>query len=253
MLDDFNVITGTLAYKEIIFSFAFDGEELRMIPPKDKHQETHMWFMKYLGKGVYAPNGDAVYIEDDYLIGKCNENGQKIIFFPQNKSMGYYNFVLCVQIEAYVFQKYERELIDQLGFTSPEIDCIYPTNCALDNSTWSKDGIVSIKTKDFNKTSSQKQVFSVDGKEISVIFDVSRNSSEKIGKPSLELHSKMFFQFEKTNDYSVILKLWRIAKCFIQFLCYRKNINLPLVDIYSPCENEKHYKFATLYIVKYCK
>lgn len=248
MDDKLDVYTGTLIYKEIEFSFVFDKESLRLIPPKDKHREVHMWFMKPLGNGVYT-FGDLVYIEDNYLIGICNENHQKIIFLPKHTNIGSHNSVLNVQIEAYIIQKYDRDWIDRLGFMSQELDCIYPTSQALESPEWTEDGVISIKTKDFDNTTSHKQCFSVDGKDVSIYFGISRTSSEKIGKPPLELHSEMFFEFEKTNDYVFILRLWHIAKRFVQYLCYRKNINLSSVQVSAPYGEGKHEKFATLYIV----
>ena len=127
---ELEVYTGLLTYKGIEFSFAFDGETLKLIPPKDKNDEVKMWFMKSLEYGVYT-FGRLVYIEDDYLIGKCNENLQKIIFLPKQTNIGSHNSVLIVQIEAYIIQKYEREWIDRLGFLRKELYCIYPTSQAL--------------------------------------------------------------------------------------------------------------------------
>ena len=245
---ELEVYTGLLTYKGIEFSFAFDGETLKLIPPKDKNDEVKMWFMKSLEYGVYT-FGRLVYIEDDYLIGKCNENLQKIIFLPKQTNIGSHNSVLIVQIEAYIIQKYEREWIDRLGFVSQELDCIYPTSQALEAIKYTEEGIISIKTKDFDNTTSQKQSFSVDGKDVFVHFSISRTSSGKIGKPPLELHAVMFFDFVKTNDYAFILRLWRIAKSFVQYLCYRKNINLSSVEVSAPYEGGKHEKFATLHIV----
>ena len=249
MAVELDVYTGTLTYKQIEFSFVFDGEELRLIPPKDKHHEVHMWFMKPLGNGAYT-FGDPLYVEDDYLIGKCNENCQKIIFLPKHQNIGSYNSVLSVKIEAYIIQKYEREWIDRLGFMSQELDCIYPTSQAVESPEWSEDGVISIKTRDFDNTTSHKQKFTVDGKDISVFFGIARTSSGRIGKPPLELHSEMFFEFEKTNDYAFVLRLWRIAKCFIQYLCYRNNVNLSEVEASAPYGDGGHEKFATLHIVK---
>lgn len=246
--NELDIYTGTLIYKEIEFSFTFDKEQLRLVPSKNKQQEVHLWFMKSLAKGVYT-SGDPVYIEDDYLIGICNESRQKIIFLPKYENIGKYNSVLIVNIEAYIIQKYEREYIDRLGFMSQEIDCIFPTNQALQNPEWTENGIVSIKTKDFDNTTSRKQDFFVDGKKVSMYFGISRTSSGKIGKPPLELHSVMFFEFEKTNDYAFVLRLWRIAKCFIQYLCYRKNVNLSEIEVSSPYNDGKHERFAVLHIV----
>ena len=78
---ELNVYTGTLTYKEIEFSFIFDGKELRLIPPKDKLHDVRIWFIKPLKGNAYTFD-DSAYIEDSYLTGECNENLQKIIF-PQ--------------------------------------------------------------------------------------------------------------------------------------------------------------------------
>lgn len=160
MSAELEIYTGTLIYKEIEFSFVFNGEELRLILSEDKSHEVHMWFMKAIGKGAYT-FGDPVYIEEECLIGKCNENGQKIIFLPKHSNVGSYNSALIVNIEAYIIQKYEREWIDRLGFMSQELDCIYPTNQALQSSEWAEDGAISIKTKDFDNTTSRTQNFCV--------------------------------------------------------------------------------------------
>ena len=72
---DLETYTGTLFYKEIEFSFVFYKEELRLIPPCEKQHKVHMWFMNPIENGVYT-YGDPVYIEDEYLVGRCNENGQ---------------------------------------------------------------------------------------------------------------------------------------------------------------------------------
>jgi hypothetical protein len=45
------------------------------------------------------------------------------------------------------------------------------------------------------------------------------------------------------------MRLWRIAREFIRFLCYRRNVYHPTVDIASPYEGGKHETFAKLYIV----
>ena len=244
---ELDLYTGTLTYKDIEFSFSFVNEELRLIPPKDKHHEVEHWFMKEIATGTYT-FGEPVYIEDNSLIGKCNETGQTMVFLPKRRSVGRYNSVLIVEIEAYILQKFDREFIDRLSFSGDEIDCIFPTTQALKPQKWSENGCFSVETKDFEGTTTQKQTFAVDGKNISVYFGISRTSNVKIGKPPLELHSVMFFEFDKISDYSFILRLWRIAKSFIQYLCYRKNVNLSKVDIASPYKDGKHEPFATLYV-----
>ena len=102
---------------------------------------------------------------------------------------------------------------------------------------------------DFDSTTTEKQSFIVDGKEVQVYFGVSREMSTKIGEAPMSLNSTMFFEFEPIADYTFIMRLWRIAKEFIRFLCYRKNVFLSKIEIASPYKGGKHENFATLHIV----
>ena len=45
--------SGICTYRDIDFTFVFDGEELRLIPPPDKRKTIRMeWIMTPLAKGV---------------------------------------------------------------------------------------------------------------------------------------------------------------------------------------------------------
>lgn len=252
MADDFSIYTGQLKYKDIDFTFVFNGEELRLIPPEGKKREVRMeWLMKPLGKGAYTI-GNPLYMEEPYLIGRCNETAKAMIFLTkQGNYIGNNNEVLFVKISAYIICKYDTNAIDRVSFSSPEINCIHPINQAFSYhanlETFSDDGIITITTKDFDATTTTMQEFTVDEKKVQVFFGVTRGVSTKIGEPPLSLNSSIMFEFEPTNDYSFIYRLWKIAKGFVQFLCYRKNVMLPEVELSAPYANGKHEKFATLY------
>ena len=61
---ELEVYTGALRYKEIEFSYMFDGKTLRLIPPKDKRHEIDGWLRQSLAVGVYLGR-EPYYIEDD--------------------------------------------------------------------------------------------------------------------------------------------------------------------------------------------
>ncbi len=244
-----SIYTGELLYRKILFTFVFEGITLRLIPPKERNREVDMWFMKPLGNGAYT-FGNPFAIETDVLTGRCYEDGQKILFFPAHSYIGHINNVLHIRIDAYVIHKFERESIDRLGFMSPEIDCLYPANHALECIEKEDDGVFSVRTKGFEHTRSSEQCFCLDGKTVFVHFGITRKISTQIGKPPLELHSVMFFEFEPTDDFSFVLKAWHTAKCFMQYLCYRKNVSIAAVDLSAPLPDDKHESFATLHIVE---
>lgn len=254
MAEDLNIYTGQLRYRDIDFMFVFNGENLQLIPPKDNRHEIEMnWLMTPLGNGVYTM-GEPLYMEEAYLVGKCNETARTIVFLTkQGKSIGSYNAVLIVELSAYIICKYDRPVIDKMSFTSPEINCIHPVNqafsCSVDFETYSSNGVITLTTKDFGSTTTEMQEFIVDEKNVKVYFDVTRTVSYKIGVPPLSLNSSIVFEFDATDDYIFIYRLWQIAKEFVRFLCYRNNTLLPTAELSAPYEGGKHEKFATFYAI----
>ena len=254
MATEWNIYTGKLNYRDVDFTFMFDGKELRLIPPEDRRHEIRMeWIMTPLGNGAYTM-GDPPKMNESYLTGKCNENGHTLIFITQlGANIGSNNLVLFVKIVAYIECKYERETIDRISFCSPEINCIHPVNQAynysIDNEEFSNNGVFSLTTLSFDSTTTEKQTFKVDDADVQVQFSVSRRMSTKIEETPVSLSSTMLFEFNATNEYAFILQLWRVAKEFIQFLCYRKNVFLPIAELSAPYSDGKHEKFATLYVL----
>lgn len=245
---ELDVYSGILSYKDIDFDFVFDKKELRLIPPKDKQDDTYKWFLKEISTGVYT-FGEPLYIEERYLEGITNETGQTIIFFPSSSQIGNYNSVLTISIGSYILKYKDIDSIDTVGFKSAEIDHIFSTNQALCYPNWNEDGQISIQTTKFSEDTSEKQKFSVDGKTVTVSFGITRTTRIKEGEPPLQLHSVMYFEFDKTDDYSFVIDLWYIAKAFIQYLCYRKNVRLPQVEILSHLDNGNNTRVATLYSI----
>lgn len=244
------VFTGVTRYKSIEFTFVFNGEVLRLIPATEnvKKIETE-WLMTPIAKGTFIPNTD-LKMEDSFLIGRCHENGKRIVFFTQkNANIGSNNSVLIVQLIGYLECNTDKEKFGRISFSGPEINIIHPVNQSFDfsfnPSTVSSDGVFSITTKSFDITSTIPQEFDVDGKKVSVQFSVSRKFSTKILEPPMLLESTMLFEFEETDEYAFLVKLWFIAKKFISFLCYRNNIYLEPAVVSSKNQDG----FATLTIM----
>ena len=243
-----DLVTGTITYKDIVFTFVFNREELRLIPPADKKDEVEKWFMKEIRTGVYTM-GDPVFIEEEYLIGKCNE-GHDIVFFPMNgRSVGRINGVLIIQVYAYVWKRIGCSTINRIGFKSPEIDCIHPVKDAIASTQWSETGEYKVETRPFSETTTEKQKFKVDGKDVMVYFGISMSAGGDFTKPPLSLQSEMYFEFEETDDYAFVFRLSRIANVFVQYLCYRKNVPFSEINLAAPFKDGMHMQFARLYIL----
>lgn len=106
---------------------------------------------------------------------------------------------------------------------------------------------MSVRVKEFGETTSKPKEFFVNGKRVQVFFNIFRKISKQLGDVPLELKSSIIFEFEDTTDYIFILRLSHIAKEFIQFLCYRRDILIYNVDLFSMCQDGKYKKIGTLY------
>ena len=255
MKDDNLIYTGQLTYKEIDFTFVFDGKMLRLLPPKEKRLEIENdWLANYIAEGVYTSNIPT--IETNCLSGVCNGSGKNIVFLVKCGSyLGGCSSALTVDVVAYIVCQYGCTLIDRICFTAPEIDAIHPLNKAFNISlggglkAFKQTGVLSITTKDFESTTTDMQEFIVDDKKVAVNFSVWRGVNMSIGETPLSLNSCLIFTFEPTEDYEFILRLWHIAKDFLSFLCYRRDVHLPIIELSAPDVNNKHREFATLSIV----
>ncbi|MCI1654226.1 MAG: hypothetical protein LKI32_04560 [Lachnospiraceae bacterium] len=252
MAKEFDIYTGTVDYKGITFMFMFDKNELRLIPPKEKQNNIQYdWFSKEISPGVYT-FVDLPVMEEAYLTGRCNEDGRKIIFITQQgASIRRYNSVLVIAFVGYIICRYDRDAIDRINFCGPEINCIHPIGQAFSfayKEEWFKKGILNIQTNSFEDTTTKEQSFFVDDHCVKVHFGISRGISTGVGETPLKLNSSLTFDFDPTNDYDFIHKIWRIAKGFIQYLCYSQGVTFSRIELLAPYEGGKHEGFATLTI-----
>lgn len=248
MKNEENIYTGTLIYKEIEFTFVFDQKQLKLIPPKEKVTEVGLWFMKECKKGCYI-FGDPVYIEQN-LCGMANETGHNIIFVPTKDQVGHINSNLIINIDYYIINKYDRETIDRIAIKGPEITHIFPTTIALNKIDWKDNGEIGVTTKTFDETTTEKEKFNIDDKEVLIYFGISVSGSYKTGHAPINLNSTMYVEFVATDDYEFVVKLINICRKFIQYLCFRKNIVFSGIDLASPYKGGLHEDFAKLHEVK---
>ena len=136
-----------------------------------------------------------------------------------------------------------KNVISKIAFTGPEINAIHPVGQAFSviyEKEKSQKGIVSIQTAEYEETTTNKSNFYIDEKEVSVHFSIGRQVSTGIQDTPLKLTSIMVFEFEPTEDYSFIFQLYNIAKCFIQYLCYRRNIVIDAVELSEMVDGKYH-------------
>lgn len=249
-----NTYTGKVSYRDIDFTFVFINNELRLIPPADKEGIiAWQWKMKSIDKGVYT-FADPIPVDEKFIVADCNETNMRIVFLPELASnLRFNNNVVIIDVSAYIVCKSNKDLFNRVAFSCPEINYIHPTNqaftIALSHEEWSKNGVVWLNTNDVELSTTEMQKFTVDDKEIRVHFGVSRIVSTKISNPPLSLKSIMYFDFDATDDFEFVLRLWQIARDFVRFLCYRNNIYFTEIKLCTPKVDGKHESFANMYII----
>ena len=194
-----DIYTGILEYKGINFSFVFDKQELRLIPPKDKKKKIeHEWFMHKIGEGVYA-GGDHPQMEQPFLVGTCNEDGNKMIFITQEGTyIGRYNFVLRIEVIAFLVLRYRECSINKMCFLSPEINCIHSIGqsfCFEYDEDFIEKGIVQLRTNEFSSVTTEAETFECNSKIIKVTFGASRTLSSPMHLPIIRHFTKMSGRF----------------------------------------------------------
>lgn len=255
------ILTGTLTYKEIEFSFVFDTKLLRLIPPEDKRDEIgREWYMHKISENLWAIGiDDKPVMEDPLLIGKCNEDGSTIVFITKqgaplrSEGPGLTSVsIIYTDIAGYIIRKHGEYPISEISFMGPELDRIYPTGQSytlLFNEEDRKKGVIDIQTHEFDSTISEPEFFEVESKKIKATFGTSRTLSFGVAETPLKLNSTLTFTFEETNNYIFIYKLWQIAKRFLQFLCYRQNTSFTKVELLALGNDKKPLAIDSLYVL----
>ena len=207
---ELDTYTGQLNYKDILFTFVFDGSELRLIPPADKSSEIEFnWILTPIGEGTYT--SASPQMESPFLTGQFSETGRTIIFITEKgANIGSYNSVLTVPVLAYIDCRHNSDLIDRITFSCSEIDKVHPLHqsymISIDPNHFSEDGVFTFTTKDLNTTTTPKQQFYLDNHLVYVQFCISRGFHPGIDSVPISLSSVMSFTFEPTNDYIFIYK-----------------------------------------------
>ena len=123
MASELKIFSGKCKYKDIDFTFVFDCNELRLIPPADAKDTIQTeWIMTPLVKGVYIKE-DPLTMDDPYLTGHCSETNTDFIFITkQGDYISSRNSVLFVPVVAYIDCKYARDSIARMSFSCPVIN-----------------------------------------------------------------------------------------------------------------------------------
>ena len=98
-MTNLELYTGKLKYKDNDYLFAFDEKELRLIPLEGEKNDNAMSTLKKQLMKFSADEGDDSIMKEPYLVGKCKETGQTMIFLTKvGANISSYNEVLVIDV-----------------------------------------------------------------------------------------------------------------------------------------------------------
>ena len=241
------MIQGTLNYKDIEFDFILEKDDLKLIPKNDYEKNFQKIFREELDNGAYIDKDN--YLEENYLVGQRLENYQRIVMIPKSKNIttSIFSDFLYIKIQ-YIIYLNNQEPISKISIYCKELNGIYDIRRAIEKNDFNKNGEAEVKLKSFDKTQTGNFKFIFKDKEIVCNLNISKTLYGKITEHPVRIRSAITLSFELIQDYSILSELYNIIEKFIQYLCYRKNVIIEDVNIYTKTEKEK-YRQNRLFIV----
>lgn len=239
------MIQGTLEYKEIEFDFILDKDNLQLKPKEKFEKKFVKYFRKDLGNGAYTYKDN--YLEAEYLVGQRLENYQKIILIPESKNINtnFFTDFLYIRVK-YIIYLNSRDPISKLSIYCKELNAIYDIRKSIEKSEFNKNGEAEIKLKPFDENQAEKFKFNLRDKNIECSFNISKTLYGKITEFPVQIRSAISLNFESTDNYMIIADLYDVVNKFIQFLCYRKNVTMEEVKIFTESKEGKFRQIGTL-------
>ena len=217
------------------YMFRLEGKELRAeaISNIGKNYIIPSWFEK-------RPSFDG-----EYLFGINQITGKKIVFKTAPGEAGFRNTELIIRIQYYL-ELSSDDKISRIALKADELNYIYNVSNAIEAYSFGEEGTTSCKTKTFEETTSDKEHFICCGKPVDVLFTIYRGIQFNSCTP-ITLSSSIVFEFEETEDYDFIFRVVGVAKLFISYLCYRRNVHISEIILQSLCEDGKYQNIGTMY------
>ena len=249
------IYTGTLKYRNIEFQFVFNGGLLTLITPTQyQHEIEWKWLREETSLGVYT-FAEPLTVGVPYLSGRCHETNRQMIFLTHESSViGSRNSTLLISVVGVIEAKTADPLFSRLILSSPELNFIHPINRAFfqeyNYEDLEKDGVISIKTNGFDATTTAQLPVTVDGNSVSIHFSVGWKCSMKNNEPPIVLNSNMIVEFEETNDYWFLRKLWGVAESMVQLLTFRQNARISECVLQSRFDEKRFYDTGTFRLTR---
>lgn len=231
-------INGFLNYQEKEYLFTFNKYEL--IIWEKRTVDPTVPFLPLDGFFQEVMDGNVTPV----VWGSCFPDGHRIAFIDV-RPVSFRNNEKILTVQQFIeYQKqyYNRPGISALSFEIDELNYIFPVRQAYFYD-YKPDEEHSNAVSVGKKQSSKIWHFTCEGMDISAVCYYTQQFNHDDNP--LTIQSILHFSFNHTEDFEIITKLVRIGKAFVQYLCYRQNINIRRVTIHTETDKGRHFSSGT--------
>ncbi len=178
-------------------------------------------------------DSNPLHFNNNYFKGLLLPGNEIIIIKPAIKYFSFFENSYSCEVEAF-FVLERKCKINGLSIHTPELDNIYNYHKAVDSADFSVDGDIKIEIKGFKESTEyfNNEVF-YKGKTVNPSFRISRTITYNKMGPFINLATYLFLEFEPTDDIQFVERLFFSSVNFIRYLCYRQNILVKTLNLYS--------------------
>lgn len=217
------MLSGELIYKQVKYHFTYENNELRM----DAIEPGGFSFFSHFS------DDSGLRLEEEYLIGECFSTGKEVVFIPKYDTFSASNNTMIVTIRHMIVFSGEIKDISTLNIQANELDYIYNVNRSISYNFGEGKRLENIRIHSQDETTTQCGDIKVGDINIHCSFKVLQTLKFGPVSDPIQLSSCIELNFAPTSDYKFLISLCYYVRGLLSFLCYRKNISITSVVLYS--------------------
>jgi len=230
---------GELIYDQKGYRFIIKEQQLKLMPLEG--YSSLFSFMERCNKtGGHYHTSKSMECHVNYFIGKCYDNGMKIVIIPKSRHFGYSNnlsgdvSILTLPILHIVEFVGQADEITGIHLMGEELDCLYPAFPFVGHKgkPFTDDEHRSVVLKNFDDTRNDVGKVTIKDVDVSCELQIAQ-TTHFYSKTPVTLHSVLSLKFSETEDFDFLFNLIHSAKRLLSYLCYRNSVSFTSVRLMS--------------------
>lgn len=193
---------------------------------------------------------DLIQSDVDYLIGTESGSGNILVFFVDHIPFSDGKAIIWTSVTLQVYYYLELNepncIFGDIRFSFPELDYFINLNNGVEKEADLENRSFNIKTLPYDDTK-QNFEFKIGKAQVKCELGIKRTLTQNPSSP-LSLSGFLSCSFQNTSNIAFLLHIYAIIKRLFCFLCYRKNVNISDISLYSTNEKYGNVKSGDLHI-----